>query len=351
MLSNSREKEFDGTWKFFPLRDAVASQKKEDMKKVFVVFFILIAFLGEAQLFPPKAGLAGSTAVHKDSSAIVDWAVTCSVERGYIDISNPALGKVDAGEESFACGKALSNGVISLGDGGSATCTFHFPIRDGAGADFVVFENSFDGNFLEFAFVEVSSDGKNYFRFPAVSLIDTTVQVGTFGNTDCRLVKNLAGTYMAGYGTPFDLAELANPIGLNKNAVTHVRIVDVVGSILPAYCTRDVSGKKINEPWPTPFAQGGFDLDAIGVLHSAGPTGISENKRDYVKFKNPISDQEAPSFSTEKKCEIKISDAAGKQVFIGTADELLSIRLREGIYFVQVNEEENSYKLVVYSSL
>jgi len=46
-----------------------------------------------------------------------------------------------------------------------------------------------------------------------------------------------------------------------------VRVVDVIGSILSAYATHDSVGHVVNDPWPTPFDTGGFDLDAIGVLH------------------------------------------------------------------------------------
>lgn len=321
------------------------------MKKVLVALFSALVVCGSSQPFSPKAGQPGSSAVHKDSAAIVGWATTCSVTRGFIDISNPSLGKVDAGVENFAIGKALSNGVVSLGDGGSATCTFQYPIREEQGADFVVYENSFDGNFLEFAFVEVSSDGENFFRFPAVSLIDTVTQVGTFGNTDCRLVKNLAGTFAAGYGTPFDLAELKNSIGLNIYAITHVRIVDVVGSLDPVYCSRDAAGRKINEPFPTPFAQGGFDLDAVGVIHSAGVTAIEEIRDVKLAYKNPISDQESLLFNVSEQTVVSIYDAAGKLVLEGTAEAIASEHLSAGVYFVQINKSSSFSKLLVYSSL
>jgi hypothetical protein len=339
-----------GLGSFSLINDALASQIK-DMKQVFVVLFLTLACIDKAQPFPPKAGMPGSSAVHKDSTAILAWASACSVTRGFVDVSNQSLGKVDAGEESFATGKALSNGVVSLGDGGSATCSFQYPIRDGEGADFVVFENSFDGNFLEFAFVEVSSDGENYFRFPAASLIDTSAQVGTFGTTDCRLVKNLAGTYAAGYGTPFDLAELKNSIGLNIYAITHVRVIDVVGSLQANYCTRDAAGRKINEPYPTPFAQGGFDLDAIGVLHSAGVTALAESKIEHTYFKNPISEQESILFTTPEISSVSIYDASGKLVATGTAEDVSAIFLQAGLYFVQLNNQPSYYKLLVYSSL
>jgi hypothetical protein len=46
-----------------------------------------------------------------------------------------------------------------------------------------------------------------------------------------------------------------------------VRIIDVIGSINPNYGTLDSEGNLINDLFPTPFYSGGFDLDAVGVLH------------------------------------------------------------------------------------
>jgi hypothetical protein len=116
---------------------------------------------------------------------------------------------------------------------GSAILTFQNPISNGTGFDFAIFENSFNDVFLELAFVEVSSDGVNYIRFPATSNTQTTTQIGPFDNTgDATKLNNLSGKYRAQYGTPFDLQELTgNPL-LNINAITHIKIIDVVGSII-----------------------------------------------------------------------------------------------------------------------
>ena len=84
------------------------------------------------------------------------------------------------------CAAIPSSGVVSLGDGGYGILTFDEPIDNGLGWDFAVFENSFSDDFLELAFVEVSSDGINFFRFPATSLTQDIVQVGGFGNIDAN---------------------------------------------------------------------------------------------------------------------------------------------------------------------
>ena len=135
-----------------------------------------------------------------------------------------------------------------------------------------MFENSFNDNFLELAFVEVSSDGENFVRFRASSLTDATTQVGSNGSVDPTMLNNLAGKYRVGYGTPFDLEELRGKAGLDIDHVTHVRIVDVVGTIDPQYATRDWKGRIVNDPYPTNdtvWGSGGFDLTGVAVLRAA----------------------------------------------------------------------------------
>lgn len=242
----------------------------------------LFGWLSAAAQFAPQVGTVGTTAIHKDSSIIINWANGCTLQRGWQNIADTTLGKAQVGDETYVPGPA-GNGIVSLGDGGNATITFHKPLRNGPGPDFVVFENGFIDQtlkpgtaFLELAFVEVSSDGENFVRFESQSNIDTSAQLQSFEGINASQIHNLAGKYIANYGTPFDLEELANNSLVNINAVTHIRIVDVVGSITPAFASRDGIGQIVNDPWPTPFASSGFDLDAVGVIHQDGPIGIPE---------------------------------------------------------------------------
>ncbi len=226
--------------------------------------------------YAPAAGQPGSTAIYKDDSSFVEWASSCDVVRGLQNISDSDVN--DDGTDDYASfgtadnalGKAVGDSydVVSLGDGGYATLTFDVPISDGPGWDFAVFENGFSDTYLELAFVEVSSDGVNFFRFDSVSLTQTDTQIGGFGTLDPTDIYNLAGKYRQGYGTPFDLSELSGRAGLDIYNVTYVRIVDVVGCIQDAYCRYDSTGNKINDPWPTPFSSSGFDLDAVGVINA-----------------------------------------------------------------------------------
>ena len=93
-------------------------------------------------------GTEGCNAISCTDSSIVGWAVTCTVVRGPVDIANPDGPKVRYGDESMAIGPATTNTqrAVSLGDGGTATLTFEYPIRNGEGPDFAVFENPFQAD-------------------------------------------------------------------------------------------------------------------------------------------------------------------------------------------------------------
>lgn len=238
--------------------------------------------------YAPPAGIAGSTAIHKDSSVFKSWAKTAEIFRASIDISDPNSPLASVGDSNSCIGK--SNGLlVSLGDGGEAILSFELPIFDGPSWDFAVFENSFLNDFLELAFVEVSSDGQNFFRFPSSSLSQDTSQIGGFGTIDARKINNLAGKYEANFGTPFDLAELAGIPGLDIQNISYIKIIDVVGSINPNYSNQDSAGNSINDPWPTPFPSCGFDLESLGVIHSKG-FNLEEIKADLKIYPNPTSD-------------------------------------------------------------
>jgi len=256
------------------------------MRFKFIFTFVFLSSAALAQ-FPGPVGTLGTTAMYKDSSAFVAWAKLCKVTRGYQDISNTSLGYSTVGDSSYVPSKA-DGGIVSLGDGGVAIVTFTTPITNGPGFDFAVFENAFNDSFLELAFVEVSSDGVNYFRFPPTSYLPTTPQYTNDAAMDATKIDNLAGKYRTQYGTPFDLQELTGIPQLNVNLITHVKIIDVVGSINSSYGTYDKNNTIINDPWPTPFASSGFDLDAIGVINQSA-VGVEEFEKNIsVKiYPNP----------------------------------------------------------------
>ena len=258
--------------------------------RILLTLLLFLPYFMMAQ-FDPPAGQEGSHAIHVSSSQFVAWAKSAEIIRGPQEIGNDTLGFVTTGIDSFALNKAGENPCVSLGDGGSAILQFEYSIRNGEGPDFAVFENSFDGLFLELAFVEVSSDGFNYTRFPATSYTDTAIQITAFSYLEAKMLNNLAGKHAMLYGTPFDLEELRDTPGLDINAISHIRLVDVVGSINPQLCSRDAGGRIINDPFPTPFPSSGFDLDAVGVIHDNNPIGIIslDNNRNISIFPQPAN--------------------------------------------------------------
>ncbi|MFM7022146.1 MAG: T9SS type A sorting domain-containing protein [Flavobacteriales bacterium] len=309
--------------------------------RVLAVISVLFCLTAAAQ-FDPAAGQTGSLAVHKDSAAIHAWATGCAVVRGYQDISNKSLGYATVGDSSMATGSSDA-GVVSLGDGGSAILTFKHPIRNGAGPDFAVFENSFSDTYLELAFVEVSSDGINYFRFPATSNTDTSTAVGSFGALDASKLNNLAGKYRAQYGTPFDLEELKNEAGLNVEGITHVKIIDVVGSVDNAYATRDKNNHKINDPWPTAFASSGFDLEAVGVIYEY-QWGIEENYFSFSAYPNPAGNELFLRF--EGNASFQVLDMKGQlqmEQYGTNALQMDVSQLPSGIYLLKVTAFNKCY--------
>ncbi len=303
-------------------------------KTAFQRFFLLIFISlwlekGQAQSYDPPAGQAGSRAVDANDPAIKAWATTVvSVQRGLQNQLMPDSGFAAAGSPESALGPALENGVISLGDGGSITLRFQTPVADGPGPDLAVFENGFDDQFLELAFVEVSSDGQHFVRFPAYSETQTQTQLGGFGLLDARNLHNLAGKYRVGFGTPFDLAELPADPALNTQQIHFVRIIDVVGRIFPSAASTDALGRPINDPFPTPYPTGGFDLDAVGAinLNQAGP-GLRKN---YLQAGEALELTGLPD-----NTESEIFDLRGNSLGRFTGNRFLPMVPAHGMYLLR----------------
>ena len=283
--------------------------------------------------------------MHADSSAFVAWATGCELELGPMNITNPSLGIVGFGTAADACGvPGGTMAVVSLGDGGKATLTFRSPIYTGPGPDFAVFENGMSNAqdpsmyFLELAFVEVSSDGVNFFRFPAVSNVPYDTQLGGFACIDPRQIHNLASKYEAMYGTPFDLDEVEDNPLLDKNRVTHVRLVDVVGNIDPQYATYDSQGHPVNDPWPTPFNSSGFDLDAVGVIHDVAHLNVDDHAAlKALVYPNPVRD--VLTVQADNVESIVVYSMVGQQVMTAERNQVDVSCLPSGVYFISIKIE------------
>lgn len=313
------------------------------IKKLSILLLAMVPVALWAQ-FAPAQDKPGTTAMHADSSAFVAWAMGCTVERGPMRIDNPSLGVASFGSEALALGvPGGTMDVVSLGDGGTATLTFESPICNGTGPDFAVFENGFanaqnpDTWALELGFVEVSSDGVNFFRFPAVTYVQTETQLGNAGSIVPEQLHNFASKYGAFYGTPFDLDEVEDNALLDKNHITHVRIVDVVGNIDPQYATYDSEGHIINDPWPTGFASSGMDLDAVGVIHDIAHN-VNENETiDIAMYPNPVKGR--LTVMVENLQSIEVYNLVGQMVMSSMSSAIDFGNLNEGVYFVRVKAD------------
>ncbi len=306
------------------------------MNKIILFLFVSTSLFVKSQ-YAPGVGVNGSQAIYKDSSVFKCWANTCTIKLGWLDVANKNLGKPSVGDAQSVLGKAGTNGVLSLGDAGEAIVTFDYPISNGNGPDFAVFENGFNNSFLELAFVEVSSDGIHFVRFPSVSLLDTLVQLDNNAAMDPTKLNNIAGKYKVNYGTPFDLDELKDSVGLNTRAITHVKIVDIVGSINPMFGSRDSKNNLINDPYPTPYPSAGFDLDAVGVIHSES-LGLEEATLQFSISPNPSSGV----FYVNAPCEnrVEVYTIKGENVFQQNFIDSTNVDLTtfpKGMYFVVLN--------------
>lgn len=317
------------------------------MKFFIITILSLLSLTAAHAQYAPQVGVSGSTAIHSGSPSFSGWATNCVVHRGYIDIADPNAGPVTMGSEISATGIA-GNGIVSLGDSGVAVLTFATPIYNGPGADFAVFENGFldPGNvnnaFLELAFVEVSSNGVDFFRFPAHSLTSTSPQVPGAGvYMDATLINNLAGKYISNNGTPFDLEDLVGTPNLDVNFITHIRIVDVVGAVNGAYGSVDTAGNLINDPYPTNFPIGGFDLDAVGVIHQYGLSASSFASGNGVSvYPNPVSD--VLFIKDNGNYSLTLTDITGKVLHtqrVATNTAIPFNGYASGMYYLQLQNE------------
>lgn len=320
------------------------------MPQLITLFFILFMLNPVSAQFTGEVGSIGCEAISKESSGIVAWATKCDVKRGYLDKSDVKKGFVSQGVDSNAVGVA-DNKVVSLGDSGVALLTFDVPIRNNVGPDFLVFENGFSANYLELAFVEVSSDGIHFFRFPAVSNRSITKQVGpydTFG--EVNRLYNFAGKYEVNYGTPFDLEELPESNLLDKFSIRYVKIIDVVGSIDPKIGSFDSKGRIINDPYPTDFAAGGFDLDAVAVYDKSKISLLESepNKIPHI-FPNPAKKSDILTINSNLDLEITISNLLGKVLYNGRKKHIELETFNPGTYFVTIDSESifSRVKLVI----
>jgi hypothetical protein len=156
-----------------------------------------------------------------------------------------------------------------------------------------------------------------------------------------NLINNLAGKYGAGFGTPFNLDDLSGISELDINKVTTIRLIDVIGSIGMSGCN-DNSGLKINDPFPTNFPTGGFDLDAVGAIHFMAHTSVMEHATPVVSiFPNPCTDQLNINV-LPGRYTLSLYGIAGNAVFTGQFTDNICVatgKLATGVYYARITDE------------
>jgi hypothetical protein len=158
-----------------------------------------------------------------------------------------------------------------------------------------------------------------------------------------NLINNLAGKYGSGFGTPFDLQELSGFTGLDVNHVTHVRLIDVIGSITNHACT-DSSAFVINDPYPTNYPTGGFDLDAVGAIHFASTTQIADvNTRLFTI--SPVPCYNVLQIASQLRLEGSLIDAVGRPLLPVTLEKECSLDMcgiPAGHYYLRLTDSNGN---------
>lgn len=204
--------------------------------------------------------LAGTwpTLAHADPYADGVWAFVPGTDAGF---GQDLLPDVVTGPPEGAGATAGSSDVVSLGDGGMIVLVFRDNVVfDGPGDDLVVYENAFhigspDGPiFTEYAYVQVSADGRHFFDVPhdAATFEGLAGQTPVYANSS----NGIDPLSAEGGGDRFDIAQT----GLSF--VRYVRLLDVGSDI------DDIGNHVI------PAGKAGFDLDAAAALHSVDPVTV-----------------------------------------------------------------------------
>lgn len=215
-------------------------------------------------------------AIPSNSPLFTEWANAIDASRTYF----APRGATTISPTGFNSLGDLDATQIAAGDQvGCLTVTFPTGVKNAAGADFAIFENGFafgspNGLFAELAYVEVSSNGIDFARFPSISTnVAPVTGSGAFAGFDMSNVYNLAGKHAGGFGTPFNLDDLlTDPLviggAVNLTSIQYVKLVDVPGN--GSYL--DSLGNPIRDNWLT-TGSGGFDFrlpagQGVGVINA-----------------------------------------------------------------------------------
>ena len=119
-------------------------------------------------------------------------------------------------------------------------------------------------------------------------------------------------------------------------------MVDVIGAIDQSFTNLDSQGNQVNDPYPTPFPSGGFDLDAVGAINFI-PTAIEElnNRLNISFYPNPTKNVVYFNFENQDQYKYLLTNMNGKAVSNGLLNNELDLRyLKAGIYFIHISSND-----------
>jgi outer membrane protein assembly factor BamB len=211
--------------------------------------------------------------------------------------------------------------VLSLGNSGNVIVAFDVTIVNGPGEDFIVSENPFfiyggsGAVFAELSYVEVSSDGIDFARFPSISL---TPQGGQMFPEN---IENLAGVNpvyanvdendidpcdpaVAG-GDAFDLNDLLNdPLvqsgDVDLQNINYIKLIDIVGD---GSCL-DSQGNPIYDPIGP--GTNGADIDSVAVINYHEKDSIEWLTYQHDNKRSGATEAVGAAYNWEKKLTYNI---------------------------------------------
>lgn len=229
------------------------------MKTTHLAGWLLLALLGSACATTQAGAAADGSATAADAAGadqggdaakgpnpFADRVVTFHPGKGSGYGQNKMPGVVlGAPDGNGAQGGSLD--VVSLGQEGTIVLAFDdVGLVDGPGPDLLVFENAFS-SWVETGFVAVSEDGETWHEWPCAV---TDVAGGYPG---CAGVHPVFASLDNGIDPTDPAVAGGDAFDLHDLGITHARFVRI----------RDSGANHYDAP------SGGFDLDAVAVVHGA----------------------------------------------------------------------------------
>jgi hypothetical protein len=228
---------------------------------------------------------------------------------------------------------SLPTSVCSLGFGGEIIIGFSGKtLKNGPGADFIVFENAFINKFTGKTFVEpgiisVSADGINFTEFP----YDMTTLAGCAGTHPTKKDHSVWDTTYCG-GNAYDLSDL----GLDR--IKYIKIKDTTHYLL----------EHKDNPYYDPTVTG-FDLDAVvGIYPIDDQHTVSVDDSKSFQVFNIRQSDDALTILTDKADNYKVElfgmngDCVMSINFMDRID-LRTSELPTGVYYYFISS--NNYRL------